>query len=533
MLLAQVEAGPELPAAQPRSRQWLSWAGAGARGSAEPPAPSARMSLRIIVRGRGLANCTKARVLAAGGAWCPARIVSSPALPPLHAGSALDTSPAAGWGENTVEGTQSAGTGLWSMGRRFGMLVRERITGRQAEQQAAAEDSHCAEELVLETVLPPAIAGSVERGMLAQHERQGGLLEVQLRSDFFVRRFGVSLQPCTAWVLSDSARGAEMLMGALCAAPALSARCEAPPFSAALAGGVRFVSLWPDTPRAAAFPVMSGLVARRLQATAEQQKAPPALGEQLEPSEEVHSSKPHALEAWQRGPDPDEQHAPRSDYGHPSATLTSRIGRPAARAFSWAADATASMIGHQASSKLATWTARAREGAGSVRAEFGTQLRLLQHGRVWRALKTQPTPQLLILCLRGSPTGGSRRQAGRIFGQFSSGLRAHAAVSGSGHADGWEAAMGSIAKDAESVRMLLESARAARIPLLVVVMPGSQDSWERMSPLPLELEAASGGTLVLHDCTNQLGSNESWELKMAVYRALSGSVQSPHIRSKL
>lgn len=488
------------------------------------------------MRGRGLASCTKARVLAAGGVWCPARIVSSPPIPSLHAGAHAGSPP---YQDQAADVAQSAhwphGTSLWDVGRRIGKRVRDRVAGWRAEQ-TAADRIDCTEELVLETVLPPAMAAAVERGLLAQqHDTQGGqvtgLLEVQLRSDFCVRRVGMALRPGTAWILSDSARGAEMLMGGLCAPPGLAFRGEAPPFSTALAGSVRLVSLWPNTPRAAAFSVMAGLVARHLRASTERQEGPLRPDVHVQASNEVSTSKQHDPDGWQQGPSLDEQRKVPGGVNGSAASLTSRISRPAARALTRAATAAAAVIGPQTGSRLAAWTARAREGAGSMRDGLETRLRVLQHGRVWRALKAQPTPELLILCLRGSLTAGGRGQAGSFFGQ----VRANAgsAVSGNTGADTWGAFSGCSAKDVDTVRVLLDSACASGIPVLVVVMLSSQDSWERRSPLPLRLESASGGTLVLHEGNGQLGSSEAWQLKMAVHRAISDAVQLPQPRSKL
>ncbi|KAK9909436.1 hypothetical protein WJX75_002253 [Coccomyxa subellipsoidea] len=193
---AAVETEPGPPPQQPRSRQWLSWAGGSGRSEDFPPTPSAQMPLRISVRGRGLASCTKARVLAAGGVWCPARIVSSPPIPSLHAGAHAGSPP---YQDQAADVAQSA---HWPHGTSLG---------------------------------------------------------------------------------------------------------EASPFSTALAGSVRLVSLWPDTPRAAAFSVMAGLVARHLRASTERQEGPLRPDVHVQASKEVSTSKQHDPDGWQQGPSLDEQ----------------------------------------------------------------------------------------------------------------------------------------------------------------------------------------------------------------------------------
>ncbi|BDA42442.1 probable protein EDS1L at N-terminal half [Coccomyxa sp. Obi] len=520
---------------QQRPQRWLGWAGAGRRPDERDS--TAAMPLRITVRGRGLASCTKGRVLAPGGAVCPARIITAPQISMMGDG-AHTGSPAKDQSGEDATGVAQRG-GLWDMGRRFGRSVRHRLVGQQPNN-STAQMGDFPEELIVETVLPPAVASAVERGLAAQQDGRAGhvkcLLEAQLRSDFFVRRVNVALQPCTAWILSNSAQGADILMDGLCAPPGSAVQAAAPPFRTALAGNVRIISLWPDTPRAAALPAMAGLVGRHLRSTAEGLKGTPAEHERLQHSKAIPTHEPPAQAARQQAPEV----AGQANGGHqPAALPLGKLVNPAARGLRWAASAAASVIGTEASSKVAAWTARASEGAGSIMAGVGTQVRLLQHGLVWRALKLQPSPDLLIVCLKKPATHSSRWQVRRFFGLIGRGSTGDSGqtVPEHGSADSLEATMGMSAREWESVRVLQEVARTSHIPVLLVVLPsssGGQESWERRSHLPVGLQAASRDVLVLHESTDQLGGSDAWRLKVAVYHALTSAMQPPPLlRSKL
>ncbi len=530
---AATETGSQI--VQPRPQRWLGWAGAGRRP--DERGSSAAMPLRITIRGRGLASCTKARVLAPSGAVCPARIITAPAFSMIEDG-AHTGSPAKDQHEEDADGVVQHG-GLWEIGTRLSRSVRHRLVGQQPEK-STAEMGDYSEELVVETVLPPAVASAVERGLAAQQEGRAGhvkcLLQAQLRSDFFVRRVNVALQPCTAWILSNSAQGADIVVEGLCALPGSAVRAASPPFRTALAGNVRIVSLWPDTPRAAALPVMAGLVGRHLRATAEELKGSPAKQERLQHSKATPTLQPPAQATRQQAPDL----AGQANGGHqPAALPLGRLLNPAAHGLRWAASAAASLIGTQVISEVAAWTARASEGAGSIMAGVGTRVRLLQHSLVWRALKLQSSPDLLILCLKQPATRSGRWQVRRFFGQMGRGSTEDEVQTLPEHAsaDSLEASMGMSAREWESVRVLQEVARTSHIPVLLVLLPsssGAQETWKRRSQLPVGLEAASGEILVLHESTDQLGGSDAWRLKMAVYHALTSARQPPSLfRSKL
>lgn len=528
--------------AQRRARPWLGWAGAGGPPARRPATPAAEsMLLRISVRGCGLASCTKARLRAADGAVCPARIVAAPAVSVLHpsrlAGTSSSREQASGPSVD-VELCQNSSWRLWEVGMKIGRSLRDRVVGPQAEQTAADGDEPL-EELVLEATLPPAMASSVGRELASQqrevHKGQGaGPLELQLRSDFFVRRLTVALAPCTAWILSDSAHGAEALMDGLCAPPGLACRTEGMPFSSALAGNVRYVSLWPDASRAAAaLPVMADLAARHLQeAASEQHKM--LLAEQHPGGNPGSQASTQA--SWHQRPNASDEDSARASQQ--AVILPVRASTSASQSLRRAASAAESVIGAQMSGKLAQFGAWVREGASGAVQGVQARLRLLQHGRLWRALQLQPQPQLLILCLRAAPGDGRRQHTGAFWRPFGSAETADAGVRmpGDREADSWDCMNSYSGKALESLRALGESARVSHIPVLVVLLSsgsGRSTSRKRVAPLPDGLEAASAGMLTLHCDGKKLASEMAWQLKTAVCQSLTGAIQQPNIISKL
>jgi hypothetical protein len=390
-----------------------------------------------------------------------------------------------------------------------------RAIGPSSIEVSSAAEEEPEEEMVVQAVLPEAAASMALD--LQQTGRPAGAVEILIRSDFYLRRTDVRLLPCTVWALSDTPRAAGLVMEALCSRPLLSGAAEWSAFEEGISGNVRCINLLPDRPGSGAFAVTAQMVIRMLQHgrghDGQQAKSTEATG-QVESEYEGSQSRQTTVMR-------------RAELAAAPVGFLPRL---------WSAGAVVKGAAMESLRSGLTWAGIARRNANSVASDLRSGFDALRHRYLWQQLQQQPKPQLLIVCLSKSAglqsmslrskslPGSVDRQATRSQTQGGS---AHEGVSAPSFAGFLRNNWG---RDGAAAQALVEAARASKMSVLTVALTSGPSSTG--SPAAQRHEASSS-VLMLSDSGGRLPVQQAWQLKMAVYRALTGIFDRPVLQSKL
>ena len=470
-------------------QQWLP-TGAGRWMGGPSAEPAAR--LQISVLGKGLAACTSARLQTQDGALHDACLVSVPAIPlPAAQAQHVEVSVQSASHSPALSSMKAAGRRVMAVGR----SSWQSLFSRGAPASLAVEDA--AEScLLLEVQLrqadAQAITSSFRQGRGSQSRGSSGL-RVHLRSDFEIVRAGLRLSRWQAWFLSSDPRMLEkvlLLMGA-----SDSKHAYLPGVRTAIGGIVSYTCLMPSGPN---LPAVAQLAAQQLRSTrlsrtpqtSKVQAAGLNAASSATPAHSVHAASAMSVVistgmyfVLQGCKDPTMQAAQRI-----SAALASSAQRTKS-----AVDRT----------------------AGAVRARLQQQ----RHQHIVAALQQHSNPDLLVLGISGHSSAAKETEPPRLGTACSSMLKRQS---------GTEQCSGDISA---AVVSLVEEAHNANVPVLVVLMTEDACTERCKSEVAAALHLLGRDRMAV--IRDDVSSDQSFELKRAVFQCLEQSKQSPAIQSRL
>ena len=470
-------------------QQWLPtragrWMGGP---SAEPAA-----RLQISVSGKGLAACMSARLQTQDGALHDARIVSVPSvsLPPAQA-QHVEVPVQSASHRSALSSMKAIGQRVMAVGRNGWQSFSKR-----GEPASLAAGNSAEGSLRLEVQLKQADVQAIttsfrqERGF--QSTGSSGL-RLHLRSDFEVVRSGLQLSRWQAWFLLGDPRMLEkvlLLMGA-----SHSKHAYLPGVRTAIGGSVSYTCLMPS---AHSLPAVAQLAAQQLRSTDQSGNPQTSRAQDAELNAASSTRPAHSMyaasamsAAISRGMDFFLQ-----SYKDPTMQAAQRIS---------------SVL---ASSAQRTRTAVDRT-AGAVRA----RLQRHRHRHIATALQQHSNPDLLVLGISGHSSAIRRAEQPRLATAYSSMLIKQSRP---------EQCPGDISA---AVVSLVEEAHVANIPVLVVLLTEDADIERCKSEFAAALHLLGRDRLAV--IRGDVSSDQSFELKRAVYQCLEQSKQSPAIQSRL
>ena len=470
-------------------QQWLPtragrWMGGP---SAEPAA-----RLQISVSGKGLAACTSARLQTQDGALHDACIVNIPAvlLPPAQA-QHVEVPVQLASHKAALSSMKAAGQRVMAVGRRSWQSFFKKGAPASLAVEDAAESC-----LLLEVPLRQADAQAMTTSFRPERGLQGrgsSGLRVHLRSDFEVLRAGLQLSRWQAWLLLEDPCMLEkvlLLMGA-----SDSKHAYLPGVRTAIGGSVSYSCLMPSAPN---LPVVAQLAAQQLRSTSHSRSSQTSKVQAAElnaASSAMPAHSMHAASAMSAAISRNMYFVPQS-YKDPTMRAAQMISAAIA------------------SSARRTKNAVDRT-AGAVRA----RLQRHRHRHIAIALQQQGGPDLLVLGISGHSSAIKGTEQPRLATAYSSMLKRQS---------GTEQGQRGISA---AVVSLVEEAHSANIPVLVVLFTEDANIERCKSEFAAALHLLGRDRLAV--IRGDISTDQSFELRRAVFQCLVRSKQSSAIQSRL